>query len=178
MVHVTGSRFLRIFSECSRDSFSEFALRRNKAREIRWSPCSAMSLKCLFKEVGCNSKINIREPAQWCTWYILSSGKQGYYKPRWSIWPVSLTWMSCCCIQTHADPSAMFSCCLHSPVVGVRRALNESESASPGLPSSVSAPSFLKSFYQGSGRLLQPSEGDLSKRWERCLLLSSSVPPA
>ncbi|KFQ68953.1 TBC1 domain family member 4, partial [Phaethon lepturus] len=50
-----------------------------------------------------------------------------------------------------------------SPIVGVRRALNESESASPGLPSSVSAPSFLKSFYQGSGRLLQHSEGDFSK---------------
>ncbi|XP_009959602.1 PREDICTED: TBC1 domain family member 4-like [Leptosomus discolor] len=51
-----------------------------------------------------------------------------------------------------------------SPIVGVRRTLSESESASPGLPSSVSAPSFLKSFYQGSGRLLQHSESDLSKR--------------
>uniref|UniRef100_A0A8C0IFE9 TBC1 domain family member 4 n=1 Tax=Bubo bubo TaxID=30461 RepID=A0A8C0IFE9_BUBBB len=50
-----------------------------------------------------------------------------------------------------------------SPIVGVRRAFSESESASPGLPSSVSAPSFLKSFYQGSGRLLQQSESDLSK---------------
>ncbi|XP_076218914.1 TBC1 domain family member 4 isoform X3 [Aptenodytes patagonicus] len=50
-----------------------------------------------------------------------------------------------------------------SPIVGVRRTLSESESASPGLPSSVSAPSFLKSFYQGSGRLLQHSESDLSK---------------
>ncbi|NWI54474.1 TBCD4 protein, partial [Calyptomena viridis] len=50
-----------------------------------------------------------------------------------------------------------------SPMVGVRRALSESESVSPGLPSSVSAPSFLKSFYQGSGRLLQHTENDLSK---------------
>ncbi|XP_069736183.1 TBC1 domain family member 4 isoform X3 [Phaenicophaeus curvirostris] len=50
-----------------------------------------------------------------------------------------------------------------SPIVGVRRALSESGSASPGLPSSVSAPSFLKSFYPGSGRLLQHSESDLSK---------------
>ncbi|KFV04316.1 TBC1 domain family member 4, partial [Pterocles gutturalis] len=50
-----------------------------------------------------------------------------------------------------------------SPIIGVRHALNESESASSGLPSSVSAPSFLKNFYQGSGRLLQHSESDLSK---------------
>ncbi|XP_040984582.1 TBC1 domain family member 4 isoform X5 [Aquila chrysaetos chrysaetos] len=50
-----------------------------------------------------------------------------------------------------------------SPTVGVRRAFSESESASPGLSSSVSAPSFLKTFYQGSGRLLQHSESDLSK---------------
>ncbi|XP_014821490.1 PREDICTED: TBC1 domain family member 4 isoform X1 [Calidris pugnax] len=50
-----------------------------------------------------------------------------------------------------------------SPILEVRRTLNESESVSPGLPSSVSAPSFLKSFYQGSGRLLHHSEGDLSK---------------
>nr|XP_030127154.3 TBC1 domain family member 4 isoform X2 [Taeniopygia guttata] len=50
-----------------------------------------------------------------------------------------------------------------SPVVGVRRALSESESASPGLPSSLSAPSFLKTFCQGSGRLLQHSESDLPK---------------
>ncbi|KFP86907.1 TBC1 domain family member 4, partial [Acanthisitta chloris] len=49
-----------------------------------------------------------------------------------------------------------------SPRVGVRRALSESESVSPGLPSSVSAPSFLKSFYQGSGRLLQHSEMECS----------------
>ncbi|XP_040396228.1 TBC1 domain family member 4 isoform X2 [Cygnus olor] len=50
-----------------------------------------------------------------------------------------------------------------SPIVGVRRFFSESESTSPGLPSSVSAPSFLKTLYQGSGRLLQHSENDLSK---------------
>ncbi|XP_055559287.1 TBC1 domain family member 4 isoform X2 [Falco cherrug] len=68
-----------------------------------------------------------------------------------------------CCVRIHADPSAMFSCCLHSPVVGVWHTLNENESASPGLPSSVSAPSFLKTLYQGSGRLLQHSESQFSK---------------
>uniref|UniRef100_A0A8B9TEE9 TBC1 domain family member 4 n=1 Tax=Anas platyrhynchos TaxID=8839 RepID=A0A8B9TEE9_ANAPL len=51
-----------------------------------------------------------------------------------------------------------------SPIVGVRRFFSETESTSPGLPSSVSAPSFLKTLYQGSGRLLQHSENDLSKR--------------
>eukprot|EP00076_Gallus_gallus_P013875 XP_015132517.1 TBC1 domain family member 4 isoform X1 [Gallus gallus] len=50
-----------------------------------------------------------------------------------------------------------------SPIVGIQRFHSESESASPGLPSSLSAPSFLKTFYQGSGRLLQHSESDLSK---------------
>nr|XP_038040658.1 LOW QUALITY PROTEIN: TBC1 domain family member 4 [Anas platyrhynchos] len=50
-----------------------------------------------------------------------------------------------------------------SPIVGVRRFFSETESTSPGLPSSVSAPSFLKTLYQGSGRLLQHSENDLSK---------------
>ncbi|XP_015707118.1 TBC1 domain family member 4 isoform X2 [Coturnix japonica] len=50
-----------------------------------------------------------------------------------------------------------------SPIVGIHRFHSESESASPGLPSSISAPSFLKTFYQGSGRLLQHSESDLSK---------------
>ncbi|XP_042694771.1 TBC1 domain family member 4 [Centrocercus urophasianus] len=50
-----------------------------------------------------------------------------------------------------------------SPIVGIQRFHCESESASPGLPSSLSAPSFLKTFYQGSGRLLQHSESDLSK---------------
>ncbi|XP_035176486.1 TBC1 domain family member 4 isoform X1 [Oxyura jamaicensis] len=50
-----------------------------------------------------------------------------------------------------------------SPIVGVRRFFSESEFTSPGLPSSVSAPSFLKTLYQGSGRLLQHSENDLSK---------------
>lgn len=130
-------------------------------------------------EISCNSKVSIpREAAYECTCYILSSGKPSKCKPRWAIWPVSLIWWFCCCIQIRADPSAVFSCCLHSPVVGVRRALSESESASPGLPSSLSAPSFLKTFYQGSGRLLQHSESDLSKRWEHCLLPSSPVPLA
>uniref|UniRef100_A0A8C3LU63 TBC1 domain family member 4 n=1 Tax=Chrysolophus pictus TaxID=9089 RepID=A0A8C3LU63_CHRPC len=50
-----------------------------------------------------------------------------------------------------------------SPIVGIQRFHSENESASPGLPSSLSAPSFLKTFYQGSGRLLQHSESDLSK---------------
>lgn len=145
--------------------YSEYVLRINKAKEIRWFAFSAISLKCFFKEVICNSKIGIsRKTAQQCTLYILSSGKQSYWKPKRGTWPVSFVWMFCCCIQIRADPSAVFSCCPHSPVCGVRRALNESESASPGLPSSVSAPSFLKSFYQGSGRLLQHSESDFFKR--------------
>ncbi|XP_073202977.1 TBC1 domain family member 4 isoform X5 [Lepidochelys kempii] len=46
-----------------------------------------------------------------------------------------------------------------SPVPVARRRYR-SES---GLPSSFSAPSFLKSFYQSSGRLLQQSENDVSK---------------
>ncbi|KGL83278.1 TBC1 domain family member 4, partial [Tinamus guttatus] len=50
-----------------------------------------------------------------------------------------------------------------SPVMGVRRARNGSESAPPGLPSSLSAPSFLKNFYPGSGRLLQHPESDFSR---------------
>ncbi|XP_064030081.1 TBC1 domain family member 4 isoform X1 [Pogoniulus pusillus] len=65
--------------------------------------------------------------------------------------------------QSVRSPLLRQNCVEATSPIGVRRALNESESASSGLPSSVSAPSFLKSFYQGSGRLLQHSESDLSK---------------
>ncbi|XP_025900306.1 TBC1 domain family member 4 [Nothoprocta perdicaria] len=47
-----------------------------------------------------------------------------------------------------------------SPVLGVRRARTGGESAPPGLPSSLSAPSFLKNFYPGSGRLPQHPENE------------------
>ncbi|NXF92102.1 TBCD4 protein, partial [Eubucco bourcierii] len=65
--------------------------------------------------------------------------------------------------QSVRSPLLRQNCIEATSPIGVRRALNESESPSSGLPSSVSAPSFLKSFYQGSGRLLQHSESDLSK---------------
>lgn len=120
----------------------------------------------------------LSETVQKCAWYNLSSGKQSYCKPKWGTWPVSLIWVFCFCIQFHSETSAVFSYCLHSPVIGVWRSRNEGESALPGLPSSLSAPSFLKSFYPGSGRLLQHSENDLSKRWERRLLPGSAVPLA
>ncbi|XP_069061379.1 TBC1 domain family member 4 isoform X2 [Pleurodeles waltl] len=54
-----------------------------------------------------------------------------------------------------------------SPVPIARRVRHDSDSASSSLPSSFSAPSFLKGFYQSSGRLLQQSEGEASKSdWE------------
>ncbi|XP_068009684.1 TBC1 domain family member 4 isoform X1 [Melanerpes formicivorus] len=65
--------------------------------------------------------------------------------------------------QSVRSPLLRQNCVEATSPIEVRRALNESESASSGLPSSVSAPSFLKSFCQGSGRLLQHSESDLLK---------------
>ncbi|KAM4700423.1 TBC1 domain family member 4 isoform 2-T2 [Discoglossus pictus] len=54
-----------------------------------------------------------------------------------------------------------------SPVPIARRFRSESESSSSSLPSSFSAPSFLKHFYQSSGRLPPQSESETPKsEWE------------
>eukprot|EP00079_Xenopus_tropicalis_P014871 XP_004911887.1 PREDICTED: TBC1 domain family member 4 isoform X1 [Xenopus tropicalis] len=50
-----------------------------------------------------------------------------------------------------------------SPVPIARRFRTESESSSSSLPSSFSAPSFLKNFYQNSGRHVPQSENDTPK---------------
>ncbi|KAM9320504.1 TBC1 domain family member 4 [Gastrophryne carolinensis] len=50
-----------------------------------------------------------------------------------------------------------------SPVPVVRRTRTESEPSSSSLPTSFTAPSFLKSFYQGSGRTSQQCERDAPK---------------
>ncbi|XP_075447111.1 TBC1 domain family member 4 isoform X3 [Ascaphus truei] len=53
-----------------------------------------------------------------------------------------------------------------SPAPIARRTRTQSESSSSSLPSSFSAPSFLKHFYQSSGRLLPQSESDAPKSSE------------